>query len=135
VTTFPGSCRPTTVAIVDDDESVRNSLHRLCRAFGLTSATYSSGPEFLASLNAGAPLADCLVLDAHMPGMSGLELLQYLHARGMQIPTIVFTADDAPETLVQHTTTSAMTYLRKPTSADHLLSAIELVTTRGASAP
>jgi FixJ family two-component response regulator len=131
----PRSLRPTTVAIVDDDDSVRSSLHRLCRAFGLESVTYSSGREFLAALNAGAPPADCLVLDAHMPEMSGPELLQFLHARGLHIPTIVFTADDAPETLVQHVTASAMTYLRKPASADHLLSAIELVTAKGTAPP
>jgi FixJ family two-component response regulator len=132
----PASPSPhvTTIAIVDDDDSVRNSLHRLCRAFGIKSATYSSGVEFLAALSAGAPPADCLVLDAHMPGMSGPELLQCLHARGLQIPTIVFTADDAPETLLRHAAGSVMTYLRKPASADHLLSAIELVTAKGAAA-
>ena len=131
-TVLPSPHSPT-IAIVDDDVSVRSSLHRLCRAFGLMSTTYSSGREFLASLNAGAPPADCLVLDAHMPEMSGPELLQCLRARGLQIPTIVFTADDAPETLLRHVTGSVMTFLRKPASADHLLSAIELVTAKRAA--
>jgi FixJ family two-component response regulator len=120
--------RRITVAIVDDDPSVRHSLDRLCRAFGLAAKAYASGTEFLTALHTGGPLADCLVLDAHMPEMSGAELLQCLQARGVRIPTIVFTADDAPETLVQQAAGAVAACLRKPTSAEALLSAIAQVT-------
>jgi FixJ family two-component response regulator len=119
--------RPLTVAIVDDDDSVRNSLHRLCSAFGLVAATYASARQFLTALADGVPPAHCLVLDAHMPEMSGPELLQHLQAQDLHIPTVVFTADDAPETLIRQPAGS-LRYLRKPASADDLRSAIALVT-------
>ena len=124
---------PFTVAIIDDDDSVRKSLHRLCCAFGLVPATYGSARDFLTALADGVPPAHCLVLDAHMPEMSGAELLQHLHAHDLHIPTVVFTADDAPDTLIRQGA-GPLRYLRKPTSAEKLLAAIALVTGRNAAA-
>jgi FixJ family two-component response regulator len=84
------------VAVVDDEESVRKSLRRLFSASHFEAATFASGQEFLDSLSTRPP--DCLVLDLQMPGLSGLEVQRHLAADGVRVPTIIITADDAPET-------------------------------------
>lgn len=119
--TNPG--RPVSVAIVDDEALVRVSLRRLCNAFGLTATAYGSGREFLDALNGTLP--DCLLLDIQMPEMTGLELQRHLTTLGVSIPTIVVTADDAPEARARCMAAGAVEYLRKPIGADELLSAIE----------
>jgi FixJ family two-component response regulator len=110
-----------SVAIVDDDASVRVGLQRLCEAYGLNARAYASGPEFLAALAAGVVVADCLLLDAHMPEMTGPELQRHLLAQGVSVPTIFFTADDAPLGLQAG---GDVAYLRKPVSGERLFAAI-----------
>jgi FixJ family two-component response regulator len=78
------------IAVVDDDPSVLNALRRTLRIRGFQAKTYGSAQEFLAALPAGLP--KCLILDLHMPAMSGLELLQHLAHRDIQIPTIIITS-------------------------------------------
>ena len=94
-----------SIAIVNDEESVRIALRRLCGALGLNPAIYASGRELIDSLEAGAARPDCLLLDAHMPRMTGLELHQHLAHRGMNLPTIVYTANDAPEAQARYVAT------------------------------
>ena len=77
------------IAVVDDDLSVLNALRRTLRIRGFQTKTYGSAQEFLAALPGGLP--KCLILDLHMPAMSGLELLQHLAQRDIQIPTIIIT--------------------------------------------
>jgi FixJ family two-component response regulator len=115
-----------SIAIIDDDASVRVGLKRLCTACGLSVTVYASGREFLSSIEAGAPRADCLLLDAHMPEMTGSELQRHLVTSGIRIPTIVFTADDAPEVSAHYTAAGVVACLRKPLSSEDLLAAIEL---------
>jgi FixJ family two-component response regulator len=111
------------VAVVDDDESVRESLPDLIRSFGLDVEAYSSAEAFLSSDN--PTRAECLVLDVAMPGMSGPELQQELGRRKLAIPIIFITAhsDDRirPEVL-RH---GAVACLFKPFSETALLDAIE----------
>jgi FixJ family two-component response regulator len=116
--------RSISVAIVDDDAAVRVVLKRLCEMFDLTATAYASGHEFLASLEDGVPPADCLLLDAHMPTMTGAELLRDLIARGVRIPTVIFTGDDPREVSAQYTAVNVVAYLRKPLESDELLAAI-----------
>lgn len=78
------------VSVVDDDESVRESLPRLVRTFGYTVYAFSSAEEFLASGRASQ--TECLILDIAMPGMSGPELQNELKRRQLEIPTIFITA-------------------------------------------
>lgn len=113
------------IAIVDDEESLRVSLRRLCCAFGLEAYAFASGPEFIAWLDEGHPRPDCLLLDAHMPDMTGLEVQQHLVARGETFPTVVYTGDDAPEAHARFMAAGAVAFLRKPAGADELLAAIE----------
>lgn len=78
------------VAIVDDDESVRESLPDLLKEFGFKALAFSSADEFLAS--GSVDQTRCLLLDVVMPGMSGLDLQKELKNRGHKIPIIFITA-------------------------------------------
>ena len=118
---------PLTIAIVDDEESVRTGLRRLCTALGLNASVYGSGRDFIASLEAGLPRPDCLLLDAHMPQMGGLEVQRHLTDAGVDIATIVYTADDAPEAKARYIAAGVTEYLRKPIAGDELLEALERV--------
>jgi len=77
------------VAVVDDDESVRESLPDLLGEFGFAARTFSSAAEFLSSDSVGQ--TKCLILDIFMPGMTGLDLQRELRLRGQQIPIIFVT--------------------------------------------
>ena len=79
------------VSIVDDDESVRESLPDLLTEFGSASETFSSAEEFLAE--DGISRSKCLILDVAMPGMSGPQLQQELNRRQVKIPIIFITAN------------------------------------------
>jgi FixJ family two-component response regulator len=78
------------IAVVDDDESVRESLPDLIRVFGHEAEAFSSAEEFLASSKMDQ--AKCLVLDIAMPGMSGIELQRELTRQGKRIPIVFITA-------------------------------------------
>jgi len=78
------------VAVVDDDESVRESLPDLLKTLGYIARAFASAEEFLESADIGE--AGCLILDITMPGMSGPDLRQELKRRGYDIPTIFITA-------------------------------------------
>ena len=124
-----GPVEGISVAIVDDEESVRVGLRRLCGALGLNPTMHASGRDLIESIDAGARLPDCLLLDAHMPQMTGLELHQQLVRRGVKIPTIVYTADDAPEAQARYMAAGVTDYLRKPIGGDELLAVIERAVT------
>src|SRR5215831_393571 len=78
------------VSVVDDDESVRESLPDLLKEFGFEACTFSSAQEFLAS--GCVNRTGCLILDIAMPGMTGLDLQRELQLRGHKIPIIFITA-------------------------------------------
>src|ERR1700759_5168969 len=79
------------VSVVEDDESVRESLPDLLREFGFSARSFSSAEEFLASEYVGQ--TNCLILDVGMPGMSGPELQLELKLRGQRIPIVFITAN------------------------------------------
>jgi len=110
------------VAIVDDEEPVRKALKRLLRAAGLEADTYASGKDFLEASAARMP--DCVVLDLHMPGMSGLQVLEELRSAKKSLPTVVITAYDEPASREQCLAAGAAAYLRKPLDERLLLNAI-----------
>ena len=78
------------VSVVDDDESVRESLPDLLREFGFSAQAFASAEEFLASDRIGH--THCLILDVAMPGMSGPDLQRELTQRGQRIPVVFITA-------------------------------------------
>ncbi len=83
--------RSSLVAIIDDDESVRESLPDLVRQFGLAAQAFPSAEAFLASEFVHE--TRCLILDIVMPGMSGLELQRVLADRGLHTPIVFITAN------------------------------------------
>ena len=74
------------ICVVDDDEEVRRAVRRLLRAAGFIAETFVSAEEFLESRDRARP--DCLVLDVHLGGLSGLDLQERLAASGRSIPKI-----------------------------------------------
>jgi len=110
--------RSLRIAIVDDEPAVRVGLRRLCRALGADATAYESGPVFLASLVEDAP--DCVLLDMHMPEMSGLEVQRHMTAFTDRVAVIAITADDSPETSIRWLTAGALACLRKPIGMDEL---------------
>jgi len=110
------------VAIVDDEEPVRKALKRLLRASGLEADSYASGKEFLDATLLREP--DCVLLDLHMPRMTGLQVLRALKATRHALPIIIITAHDAPEAREQCLAAGATAYLRKPLEEHELLDTI-----------
>jgi FixJ family two-component response regulator len=111
------------VSVVDDDESVRESLRGLIRSVGLHVQTFASAEEF--SNSAKLEQTDCLILDVRMPGMSGLELQRQLVASRREIPIIFITAHGSDETVrARALRDGAVAYLIKPFSEDSLLQAV-----------
>ena len=84
------SSQPPTVAVVDDDEAVRDALSNLLASLDLGVATFASAEAFLAS--PACRDAACLIADVQMPGMSGLDLQRHLAESGNRLPVILITA-------------------------------------------
>ena len=113
---------PSLVSIVDDDESVRESLPDLLRELGFSVQAFSSAEEFLASDCVGQ--TSCLILDIAMPGMSGPDLQRELTRRGQDVP-IVFITAHADENVARRTIEQgAVACLFKPFSDTALLDAV-----------
>lgn len=110
------------VAIVDDEEPVRRALSRLLRLAHYDVSLFSSGDEFLASLDGRRP--DCLVLDVSMPGASGLDVLRRLRSVSVQIPAICITGGEDAGLLREVHGVGVDCLLRKPFSNTALLEAI-----------
>ncbi len=116
------SARPL-IAVIDDDESVRESLPDLLNELGFSVQAFSSAEEFLESDFIG--LTECLILDLAMPGMSGPDLQDKLKSRGHEIPIVFITArkdDTVRPSLIAR---GAVECLFKPFSDIALLSAVK----------
>lgn len=110
------------VSVVDDDESVRESLPDLLRAFGFTAQAFSSAEEFLASGTIHE--TKCLILDIAMPGMSGPELQRELAVRRQEIPIVFITGHGDASVRPQVLALGAVECLFKPFSDTALLQAV-----------
>jgi FixJ family two-component response regulator len=110
------------VFVVDDDASMRHSTERLVRSLGFAIQTFASAREFLDGARLEKP--GCLVLDVHMPGLSGLDLQRELAQRGVEIPIIFLTGHgDIPMT-VRAMKAGAVEFLTKPVKSRVLQDAI-----------
>lgn len=107
------------IAIVDDEDSVRRALERLLRSAGMDARVFATGGEFLENLQKSRP--DCLVVDLHMPVMSGFEVLERLQGH---LPVVVITGQDSPEAEMRSFGAGAGGYLRKPVNDHALIDAI-----------
>lgn len=110
------------IAIVDDDESVRESLPDLLREFGFSARSFSSAQEFLGS--GCVEQIACLILDIAMPGMTGLELQAKLRDQGQRVPVIFVTARNDGSVRPMTLAMGAVECLFKPFSDAALLQAI-----------
>ncbi len=111
------------VAVVDDDESVRESLPDLLGVFGFRSKVFSSAEEFLASDTVSE--MKCLVLDIAMPGMTGFDLQKELKIRGHNIPIVFITAQKDETARKKALEGGAVGFLLKPFSDTALLKALD----------
>jgi FixJ family two-component response regulator len=114
------------IAVVDDDESVRESLAGLAESVGYEAVLFGSAEEFLQSARHRNDV-DCLILDVRLPGMSGVELHNQLTAAGWFVPTILITAHADP---VLATQPSVFTVFYKPFQPEVLLESVRLAITK-----
>lgn len=113
------------ICIVDDDESVADSLQALLETFGFNVQSYGSGSEFLADERHRA--AGCLLIDQHMPSTSGLDVVDNLRRRGIQIPTILISGRLDASTRERATRLGVRELLDKPVPAGRLIQAIRAI--------
>ena len=113
------------VDIVDDDESVRRALWRLLNSVGVRSRTHGSARSYLEA--ADLETADCLLLDLHLPEMSGIELLEHLREVAPDLQVICMTGRDEPEIEQRLAAAGIRGCLRKPFDQAELFSALSLV--------
>jgi FixJ family two-component response regulator len=116
------------VSVVDDDESVRESLPDLLREFGFSVKAFASAEDFLASYALGQ--TRCLVLDVAMPGMSGLDLQDELLRRRRAIPIVFITAGGDESLEPRAMAGGAVACLFKPFSSTALLDAVTVALRR-----
>jgi len=110
------------VDIVDDDESVRRAVWRLLNSVGVQSRTYGSARSYLDSED--RELADCLLLDLHLPEMSGIELLEHLRKIAPDLHVICMTGRDEPEFEQRIAAAGVHGCLRKPFDQAELFAAL-----------
>ncbi len=118
------------IAVVDDDESVREALPDLVREFGYEAAAFASAEEFLTS--GCLPQTRCLLLDIAMLGMSGLDLQRELARRGQAVPIVFITAHGDESVRVRLREGGAVECLLKPFSDTALLEALDAAVGSGA---
>ena len=118
----PVITNPPLVSVVDDDESVRESLPDLLGELGFAAEAFASAEEFLASGHIDR--TRCLVLDVAMPGMSGPELQEELARRGRAIPIVFISAQQDESIRARVLAAGAVAYLSKPFGDTALLDAV-----------
>ena len=110
------------IAVVDDEASVCTMLGRLLRLADYEVTSFGSGDDFISSLATRHP--DCIILDVHMPGLTGFDVQSRMYAAGVAVPIVFITASDdlALDRKVQQA--GGVRLLRKPFSNDELLDAV-----------
>jgi FixJ family two-component response regulator len=111
-----------TVFVVDDDQAMRNSLKWLIETVGMSVETYASADEFIEKYSPERP--GCLLLDVRMPGMSGLELQEYLAEQKIKIPVIMITGHGDVPMSVRAMKAGAVDFIEKPFNDELLLESI-----------
>jgi FixJ family two-component response regulator len=118
------------IAIVDDDDLMRNALQGLLKSVGLQAQAFASAEEFLQS--GEQRQTACLIADIRMPGMSGLELQAKLNAERCRIPTIFITAHGDAKMRMQALRAGAVEFLAKPFDDEVLLGNVRAALENGA---
>jgi FixJ family two-component response regulator len=111
-------CKEPVISIIDDNQFVRDSLKRSMKSLGYVVAAYASAGDFLKSPQLEE--TSCLIADVHMPGMTGVELYEYLIQAGRAIPTILITAYPDDRVRMRAVDKGILAYLVKPFSETDL---------------
>jgi FixJ family two-component response regulator len=114
-----------TIAVVDDDPSVRKALARLLSVFGYRVELFASGEEFLRA--APTSKAMCLLLDIKLGAMSGLDLARRLSADGFDFPIVFMTGSEKDVVRLQCLDFGCVAFLQKPIPEAHLMDALAKV--------
>jgi len=112
-----------TAYVVDDDEAIRTLWGWLMESNGIAVQTFASAAAFIAAYRRGDP--GCLVLDVHMPGMSGLELQEYLTRNGIEIPIVFVSGHASIPAAVSAIKGGAVDFIQKPFSYREVLAVID----------
>ena len=112
-----------TIIIVDDDELVREAIRAVLEDDGRVVETYSSCEAFLEAFDPDK--SACLLIDAYLPGMSGLELLERLHNDGHSLPAIMITGNADVPMAVKAMKAGALDFIEKPIGREELIASIE----------
>lgn len=124
------SSPPSLVHVIDDDDAVRSSLAFLLESAGLSCRTWESAITFLEAGDREA--GDCIVTDVRMPGMTGLQMVAELQARGMPTPVIIITGHGDVPMAVEALKQGVADFLEKPFDDEVLLTAIQEVILKAA---
>lgn len=116
------------IFIVDDDEGVRDSLRLLLECEGLEAHEFASCRQFLDAVGPGD--GDCLIVDVHMPGMSGLELLECMRRRGNRLPVIAISGRSDAATRNRARAAGALAVVEKPYQPNEILNLVRLASRR-----
>jgi CheY-like chemotaxis protein len=108
------------ICVLDDEPQFCKALARLLKSHGFEVVTFARGAEFLEACAARLP--DCLLLDLHMPGLNGFEVLERIAAR--HVPVLVITGHDQPGNAERVRALGALAYFLKPVNESQLLAAI-----------
>ena len=115
--------RHLEIAVIDDDESFRVALVESLSSLGNGSSGYGSAEEYVRLI--GSSSFNCVVSDIHMPGMSGLDLMKHLAARGARTPFVLITARSDANLEAKAAAAGAVCLLRKPFRINDLIDCIE----------
>ena len=118
-----GSHEPPFIYLVDDDDDLRDGLRAVLEEDGLIVEDYATCETFLAAYRPGREA--CLLIDAYLPGMSGLECLQHLADAGHRLPSIMITGNSDVSMAVQAMKAGASDFIEKPVSRGELLASVE----------
>jgi two-component system CheB/CheR fusion protein len=119
---LPEGERAATVFVVDDNRAVREAMRDLLRANGYAVQAYTDGQAFFADYRPGQE--GCVLVDALMPGMTGVELIERLKAHGHELPAIVITGNGAVPMAVQAMKAGAVDFIEKPVGHEDLLASV-----------
>jgi two-component system CheB/CheR fusion protein len=111
------------VFLVDDDRNIRDAIRTVLEDGGRTVRDFATGEAFLAAYSSGS--GGCLLIDAYLPGMGGLELLQLLRGAGDPLPTIMITGSSDVPMAVRAMKAGAADFIEKPIAAAELLASID----------
>lgn len=122
---------PFVVHVVDDEESIRESLAALLEINGFAVRLFSSGSAFLEGASYGKP--GCALVDLRMPGLDGIRLLERLAARNAAMPVVMMTGFGEVATAVKAMKAGAVDFLEKPLQPDELIAALRRISSQSAA--